>query len=201
MFFIVIFCGAFVKCATTFGILRLSMGFDGPLFGFVFAILSFVFSLLVLHPVFERHGGLEKIMDGKAFKTEESMGEVFNEFFKVNTLDLVDEKVKNFAVEARKMSNDDAKPLPGEENIFSFRLAGFLVSELIRACELALLLLIPFLVIDLLVVNILAVLGLQNISQALISLPIKLALIVGMGAWTQVFEKLLLGYTFPNGGL
>lgn len=196
---IVIFCGAFVKFATTFGILRMSMGLEGALFGLVFGILSCVFSLLVLQPVFDQHGGLDKLMKSQSFQTQESLGILFNDFFEANTLPLVQEKLEGFTEsfqdEGRKEGGE--KDLPEKSKTFSIFLAGFLLSELIRACELALILLIPFIVLDLIVVNVLALLGIQQIAASTVSFPFKLALLVGLGAWTKIFEKLLFAYTLP----
>ena len=72
---------------------------------------------------------------------------------------------------------------------------AFLLSELSEAFQIAFLLFLPFLVIDLVVSNVLLALGMHMLSPTAIALPLKLLLFVAVDGWRLLFTGLLGGYT------
>ncbi len=71
---------------------------------------------------------------------------------------------------------------------------AFLASELREAFAIAVLLFIPFLVIDLVTGLGLAALGLSATSPQTVSLPLKLLLFVAVDGWRLLLDSLLRGY-------
>jgi len=71
---------------------------------------------------------------------------------------------------------------------------AFLASELREAFAIAVLLFVPFLVLDLVVGLGLAALGLQSTSPQVVALPLKLLLFVSVDGWRLLLESLLRGY-------
>jgi len=71
---------------------------------------------------------------------------------------------------------------------------AFLATELREAFAIAVVIFIPFLVIDLIVGLALAALGLTNMSPQSIALPIKLLLFVAVDGWRLLLDSLLRGY-------
>lgn len=71
---------------------------------------------------------------------------------------------------------------------------AFLTTELREAFAIAVLIFLPFLVIDLIVGLGLAALGLQSTSPQVVSLPLKLMLFVAVDGWRLLIESLLRGY-------
>ena len=71
---------------------------------------------------------------------------------------------------------------------------AFIASELREAFAIAVLIFLPFLVIDLVVALGLASLGLQASSPQAIALPFKLLLFVAVDGWRLLLESLLRGY-------
>jgi type III secretion protein R len=71
---------------------------------------------------------------------------------------------------------------------------AFLTTELREAFAIAVLVFLPFLVIDLVVALGLASLGLQASSPQSIALPFKLLLFVAVDGWRLLLESLLRGY-------
>jgi flagellar biosynthesis protein FliP len=71
---------------------------------------------------------------------------------------------------------------------------AFLSTELREAFAMAVLLFIPFLVLDLVVGLGLAALGLGQTSPATVALPLKLLLFVAVDGWRLLLEALLRGY-------
>lgn len=71
---------------------------------------------------------------------------------------------------------------------------AFLTTELREAFAIAVLIFVPFLVIDLVVGLSLAALGLQSTSPQTIALPLKLLLFVAVDGWRLLIDGLLRGY-------
>lgn len=71
---------------------------------------------------------------------------------------------------------------------------AFVTSELGRAFVMAIVLLLPFLVIDLVVGLALAALGATSMSPQAVALPLKLLLFVAVDGWRLLVEALLRGY-------
>jgi type III secretion protein R len=71
---------------------------------------------------------------------------------------------------------------------------AFLTTELREAFAIAVLIFIPFLVIDLVVALSLAALGLQLTQPQVVALPLKLLLFVAVDGWRLLIEGLLRGY-------
>ena len=74
-------------------------------------------------------------------------------------------------------------------------LLAFVLSELKEAFAMAFMLLIPFLVVDLVIANILAGLGMFMVSPVLIALPVKLILFVVSDGWLFLVRGLVRSYS------
>jgi flagellar biosynthetic protein FliP len=86
--------------------------------------------------------------------------------------------------------------LPATEEEVPLRIAApaFIVSELTTAFQMGILVLLPFLVIDLAVSSILMSLGMMMVSPGTISLPIKLLLFVVVDGWHLLVGSLLRSF-------
>jgi flagellar biosynthesis protein FliP len=87
-------------------------------------------------------------------------------------------------------------PLPRTEEEVPMRIAApaFVVSELTTAFQMGVLVLLPFLVIDLAVSSILMSLGMMMVPPTTISLPIKLLLFVVADGWHLLVGSLLRSF-------
>ncbi len=95
---------------------------------------------------------------------------------------------ETFAEVARKMGRD----VRGDE---TWVLApAFLATELREAFAIAVLIFVPFLVLDLVVALGLAALGLQTTQPQVVALPLKLLLFVAVDGWRLLLDGLLRGY-------
>lgn len=79
-------------------------------------------------------------------------------------------------------------------DLFTVRAPAFLLSELTEAFQIGFLLLVPFLVIELIVSNILLALGMMMMNPQVITLPLKLLLFVLVDGWRLILEGLVQGY-------
>ncbi|HEY4014502.1 MAG TPA: flagellar type III secretion system pore protein FliP [Polyangiaceae bacterium] len=87
-------------------------------------------------------------------------------------------------------------PLPKTEDEVPLRIAApaFVVSELTTAFQMGVLVLLPFLVIDLAVSSVLMSLGMMMVPPTTISLPIKLLLFVVADGWHLLVGSLLRSF-------
>jgi flagellar biosynthetic protein FliP len=87
-------------------------------------------------------------------------------------------------------------PLPKTEEEVPMRISApaFVVSELTTAFQMGVLVLLPFLVIDLVVSAILMSMGMMMVPPATISLPVKLLLFVVVDGWHLLVESLLRSF-------
>lgn len=69
------------------------------------------------------------------------------------------------------------------------------LSQLKSALTLGLLLLIPFLLLDLLVAHVLSLLGVQQLGVQVVSMPLKVLLFLAVDGWGLIGAKLLAGAT------
>jgi type III secretory pathway component EscR len=94
---------------------------------------------------------------------------------------------------------DNSKGQKKDEVSFHILVTAFVLTELKEAFAMGFVLLLPFLVIDLIVGNVLVGLGMQMVSPALISLPLKLILFVISDGWLLISKGLIESYKL--GGL
>lgn len=71
---------------------------------------------------------------------------------------------------------------------------AFLMTELGEALEMAVLIIIPFVLVDLVVAQVIALIGLPGQVQQTAALPVKLLLFVAVGGWDAVVRGLIEGY-------
>jgi type III secretion protein R len=101
----------------------------------------------------------------------------------------------------REMFLDSARKLwPPEQakdattSDFLVLIPAFVVSELQAGYEIGFLIYIPFVVIDLLVSNLLMALGMQQVSPATITVPLKLLLFTLISGWAKLLNALAISY-------
>jgi len=88
-------------------------------------------------------------------------------------------------------------PLPATPDDVSIRLAvpAFVISELTTAFQMGVVILLPFLVVDLTVSSLLMSMGMMMVPPATLALPIKLVLFVLVDGWSLVAGSLLRSFT------
>ncbi|MDZ4786192.1 MAG: flagellar type III secretion system pore protein FliP [bacterium] len=102
------------------------------------------------------------------------------------------QKLKTSQVETKNSEVKIVEVLP-EDDIWIL-LPAFMLTELKEAFSIGFVLLLPFLVIDLVVSNILAGMGMMMVSPVMISLPIKLLIFVLCDGWTLITRGLVQSY-------
>ncbi len=81
-----------------------------------------------------------------------------------------------------------------KSNDFIILIPSFITSQLKSAFEIAVLIYLPFFVIDMVVSNILLAMGMMMLSPLTIALPIKLLLLVIVDGWTILIQGLAMSF-------
>jgi len=177
---------AFTRIIIVLGLLRQALGTGQTPSNQVLLALALFLTFMVMTPVFDQAWAngiapyLNHTMDFKAAWTATS--QPFRAFMlaQVRTSDLM-----TFA----GLSNTGPYATP-QDVPFGVLAASFLTSELKTAFEIAFLIYIPFVIIDLVVASVLMSMGMMMLSPMLISLPFKIMLFVLVDGWSLLVGTL-----------
>ncbi len=189
-FLAILLLTSFVKIATALSIMRIGLGLESAGFGLVIFLLSLCLSILVCNPQIEKSGGLEKLLASGSSQAQ--LDQSFRPFLEKHVESSFLERIQelNSQIDTDQQANSEVK----QEIPLTVLIVSFLLSELKDAFLVGLMILIPFLVIDLLVVNLLMALDITQMSYSLISLPLKLLLVYVLDGWLLISEKLIRVY-------
>lgn len=185
---------SFVKLSIVLGVLKNALGTQHAPGAMVTMVLSLTLTMLIMQPVVKQsmmHAesvNLEHLMKQSDLKIIEMYSNLiipWKDFLIKNT----GKQEKIALTTAIKSANETT-----EENSLMLLLPAFLLSELKEGFCMAFLLLVPFLVIDLIVANVLMGLGMMMLSPVVIALPIKLILFVVSDAWLLISQALIKSY-------
>jgi flagellar biosynthetic protein FliP len=101
---------------------------------------------------------------------------------------------KGEGVEKQDVLQADDKPADPDIIAWRLLLPAFVLSELKQAFTMGFVLLLPFLVIDLIVANILVGLNMIMVSPIMVALPLKLILFVMSDGWLLITKGLINSY-------
>jgi flagellar biosynthesis protein FliP len=179
-------CTAFTKIAVVLGALRIGLGAERLLPTGSMLALALVITALVMAPVaeaclivFEGLGGYAAL----AAAPLELGARVLEPLWEFLATHAKPEEIELFAELAGRDGGDPLVLAP-----------AFLLSELARGLELAVMILLPFVVVDLICAQVLVLLGLTNTPTAVIALPAKILLFLAADGWSTVVVGLIEGY-------
>lgn len=89
--------------------------------------------------------------------------------------------------------SSEPRPQTADDVPLRIAIPAFVLSELQTAFKMGLVVLLPFLVIDLIVASVLSALGMVMLPPPIVSLPIKLLVFVAVDGWHLVVKSLLQG--------
>jgi type III secretory pathway component EscR len=192
-FFIMVVGSGFTRIATTLTLLRVGLGLHHATFGVVFGLLAVTLSLFVaensLMPMSILLRGDSQMSVDQVYTRirptllSETNGEIRD------ALGVVRAKLREkagFRIPSTGQSKGDS--LSQEAG---FELSAFLLSELQLAFKIGVTIILPFLVVDLIVINIFQLLSIRNASVDVVTIPLKLLVFISAGGWSLVVKKLL----------
>lgn len=188
---------SFLKISIVLGMIKNAMGLQQTPGGLVVVCLSLALSAFVMGPVVEETliraeaVDLKKIANGGAKLGDldfKSLTEPWRKFL----ARFSGQKELKVLCEIDRCAFDsarDAESLP-----LKILLPAFMLSELKASFQLGFTLLLPFLVVDIVIANVLVGLGMYMVSPALISLPIKIILFAASNGWLFISAALIKSY-------
>lgn len=201
---------SFIKILLTLSILRVGLGLEGFALGTASVALALAFSLLTFEPnlgpnaalkALEQQAGnseqleqrfrpfLERYTDIELLKRISAVVEK-SERSSLSTTQLGAERLLNANSNDKEAESNNKLQSP-KETAWGVLVACFMISEVRSAFSLGLILLLPFFIIDLLVLNLFGLFSINTVSQRLVAVPLKLMLFVALDGWTRLSEALL----------
>lgn len=175
---------SFVKYATVLSVFRFGTGLVGLEFGFVCLVAAFGLAVVTIPAELKQTG-----FPGSLFSS---------------VPDRIDLSQVTKALVPRMAASVDpavAESLFGQEGRdrakiqedLSRLLPAFIFSELKLALTLGLLLLIPFVLVDLLTAHVVALVGMQQLPVPVVSMPLKILLFLAVDGWGMLAAKMMGG--------
>ena len=184
---ILIMITSFIRFVVVLSFLRHAMGIHQAPPNQLLVALAMILTFFVMAPVINQaySEGIKPYLD-KEINQEEALDkslEPFREFMLAQTR----EKDLALFVNIAKLDQpDNADDVP-----FHVLVPGFVISELKTAFQIAFVLFIPFLVIDMVVASVLMSMGMMMLPPIIISLPFKILLFVLVDGWYLLVKSLV----------
>ncbi|MBN2526941.1 MAG: EscR/YscR/HrcR family type III secretion system export apparatus protein [Deltaproteobacteria bacterium] len=195
--FVVVVCTSFAKVVIVLGIVKNALGAQTVIPGTVITALAMVVTLFIMGPV------LDEMMDvpmpqaastGDASEGNRALFEDAQKFYAALSPPLIHFLKQN--TPKKELDFYSGLDNSADKNASTVRvlLLAFASAELIEAFMLGILVLVPFLVVDLIVANTLAALGFVSIPAMALALPFKLLLFVAADGWHLLVNALIISY-------
>jgi flagellar biosynthesis protein FliP len=193
----IVFLTGFAKVATILGVFKEGLGLKSVGASVAFAALALALSFVAVEPQLASVGGLDQLLSGKPISQFESSFRPYLE--KKSDLAAASKIFPDyFASSSPGASESQAESQAGNESksgisalSFPKLILVFIMSELAGAFKVALALLIPFILIDLLVVQVMVMLSVSQLRASTIALPLKLLLFIAVDGWTLIVKNLI----------
>lgn len=184
---ILIMTTAFIRIAVVLSFLRHAIGTTQMPPNQLLIGLALILTMFIMSPVFTTSytEGIKPYLDEKITK-EEAFTKGVAPFRKFMLAQTREEDLSLF-VNMSKMpapKNSDDIPL-------QVLVPGFVISELRTAFQIAFVIFIPFLVIDMVVASVLMSMGMMMLPPSIVSLPFKLLLFVLVDGWYLLVKSLV----------
>ena len=177
---------AFTRIIIVLSLLRQALGTGQAPSNQVLLALALFLTMMVMQPVFDQswNAGIAPYLDKQMdFRTAwEAASGPFRAF-------MLAQVRENDLMTFANLSNTGPYATP-QDVPFGVLAASFLTSELKTAFEIAFLIYIPFVIIDLVVASVLMSMGMMMLSPMLISAPFKILLFVLVDGWVLVVGAL-----------
>jgi len=184
---IIIMATSFVRFAVVLSFLRHAIGVQQMPPNQLIMALALILTFFVMSPVINQsHSeGIKPYLDKKI-----SQDEAFEKTVApVRTFMLAQSREKDLGlfVNIAKMN----KPEKPEDIPLHVLIPGFVISELRVAFQIAFVLFIPFLVIDMVVASVLMSMGMMMLPPVIVSMPFKILLFVLVDGWYLLIKSLV----------
>lgn len=184
---ILIMVTSFVRIIVVLSFLRHAMGIHQMPPNQLLAGLALILTFFIMTPAVETayNDGIKPFLDGEVSREEafDKTAAPFKEFMLSQT------REKDLALFVDISGSE--RPDNADELSLSVLVPGFVISELRTAFQIAFVLFIPFLVIDMVVASVLMSMGMMMLPPIIVSLPFKILLFVLVDGWYLLIKSLV----------
>ena len=187
---ILVMTTSFVRILIVFSFLRQALTVSQPPNQVLLALALFL-SAVIMAPTFKtiNQKALEPMRAGTM--TFEQGAEVAAQEMKGFMLRYTREKELKLFLE---LSPEKLQPASPEDVPLQIVIPAFMLSELKTGFQMGLLIMLPFLVIDLVVSSVLMALGMMMLPPPIIALPLKLMIFVLVDGWTLIVKSIVMSF-------
>ncbi|HKK20432.1 MAG TPA: flagellar type III secretion system pore protein FliP [candidate division Zixibacteria bacterium] len=184
---ILIMVTSFIRFAVVLSFLRQALGVNQMPPNQLLVALALVLTFFVMSPVINKsyNEGIKPYLDKKISK-EEAFDKGIGPFRSFMLAQTREKDLALFVNIAKLDKPQDQKDIP-----LQVLVPGFVISELRTAFQIAFVLFIPFLVIDMVVASVLMSMGMMMLPPILVSLPFKILLFVLVDGWYLLIKSLV----------
>ena len=187
---IVLTCTSFVRTVVVLSFVRQGIGTQTPL-SHVIIGLSLFLTLFTMAPVFDE-------MKRVAYDPYQA-----GAITEVQALERAVEPLESFMLRQTREADlqlfydvtNEPLPQSAKDVPLTFAIPAFVISELTTAFQMGVIVLLPFLVVDLAVSSLLMSMGMMMVPPTTLSLPIKLLLFVLVDGWNLLAGSLLRSFS------
>jgi type III secretion protein R len=193
-------CSAYLKVSVVLGLLRSGLGAQQVPSGMLIMALSAALSAYIMAPVCTKTYELAQKLDLSQTRAAPQMNvlvqmapllEPWREFLLAHCGERELRMLSSPSGAEAAVSSEGKAVVKHDLYVV---IPAFVLSEIKEAFAMGFVLLLPFLIIDLIVANVLAGMGMMMVSPAMISLPLKLLLFVAADGWLLLSRSLILSY-------
>lgn len=194
--FLAVMATAFTKITIVLMMLRNAMGVQQAPSGLVINSIALTLTIFIMAPVGEAI--ITELQANDVRMTDwESTRQVFNivsgGFVDYLTKFTNEKELSFFMDAARKLWPESMHDYVHKKNLFLI-LPAHVTSEITHAFQIAFLLFLPFVIIDMVVSNVLLAMGAMMVPPMLVSLPIKILVFIAVDGWGRLLHSLVLSY-------
>lgn len=194
--FMAVMASSFTKIAIVLMLVRNAMGVQQAPSGLVINSIALTLTAFIMAPVGESILTQLQAQDVQLTDWDSAMQtyDIVTTSFVGHLTKFTSPKELSFFLDAaREIWPESMHEHIHAENVFLI-LPAHVTSEITRAFQIAFLLFLPFVVVDMVVSNILLAMGAMMVPPMLISLPIKILLFVAADGWARLLHGLILSY-------
>jgi len=178
---------SFIRIAVVLAFLRQAMGSNQMPPNQLLVGLALILTFFIMSPIANKSytEGIKPYMEEK-MSGEEAYEKAVEPFRKFMLAQTREQDLALFVNIAGLEAPDNAKDIP-----LQVLVPGFVISELRTAFQIAFVVFIPFLVIDMVVASVLMSMGMMMLPPVIVSLPFKILLFVLVDGWYLLVKSLV----------
>lgn len=179
----------FTRFVIAFSFLRSGLGLQSTPTTLILIILSLFMTWFVMAPVIDKawSNGGRPYLEGR-ISDADALKKITEPFISYMQAHVRDQDYRLFHQISRTKDKDQ-----GDENTdeITVLVPAFIISELRRGFELGLLIILPFLIIDLIVATLIMSMGMMMMPPTVVALPIKILFFILIDGWNLLVGSLL----------